>query len=125
MVTVGCRRGHSLPELIVAVTFLGASLGAVGTTAAAAAGRTRGAVLQQQAVREAGALLDSLLEASPIEDGERQVGSVAFRWAAIASGATTRVEVTGTGPAGRELVRLEGQWFPAEEALPWEDAGAP
>lgn len=118
MVRVRCRRGHSLPELIVAVTFLGASLGAVGTTAAAAAARTRTAVLQQEAVREAAAILDSLLAAPVVQDGNRELPGIALRWITVGSGATPRVEVTAIGPNGRDWVRLEAPWFPPEEALP-------
>lgn len=125
MVRALCRRGHSLPELIVAVTFLGASLGAVGATAAAAAGRTRDAVLKQEAVRQAGAILDSLLAAPRLEDGERQLTGAGFRWTVLETGATPRVEVMATGPGGRELVRIEARWFPAEEPLPLQDGTGP
>lgn len=120
-----CRPGHSLPELIVAVTFLGACLGVVGATAAAAASRTRGAVLQQEAVRRAGTVLDSLLAAPGVQDGELQLAGVTIHWAVLESGATPLVEVGSTGPDGRELVRLEARWFPPEGPLPWPDAAAP
>lgn len=125
MVSPGCRRGHSLAELIVAVTFLGASLGTVGATAAAAAGRSRGAVLRQEAVREAATILDSLMTASQVEDGELDVAGARLRWAVLDAAPTPRVEVTATGPGGRELVRLETRWYPAEEPLPWEDVASP
>lgn len=121
MVRAASRPGHSLPELIVAVAFLGASLGAVGATAAAAAGRTRDAVLKQEAVRQTGTILDSLLAAPQLENGERQLTGVAIHWKVLESVATPRVEVVATGPRGRELVRIEARWFPAEKPLPFED----
>lgn len=125
MVTARTRPGHSLPELIVAVTFLGASLCAVGATAALGAGWTSRAVMRQDAVRAAAATLDSLLAAPAVAHGQRTLGPVSLRWTTSDAPAGLEVEVTAAGPDGRELARLAAPWTPAAPLLPWPDAPAP
>lgn len=54
------RAGHSLPELLVALTFLGASLTAMASTAVLATRWTGDAVARQQSRSVAESVLDSL-----------------------------------------------------------------
>lgn len=125
MVRVGRRAGHSLPELIVAVTLLGVSLAAAGAAAAMGAGRTRDAALRQEAVRQTAAVLDSLLAAPVLVAGERDLPAFHIVWTVAADDGPVRVEVTATRSDGRSLVRLGGPWFPPEPALPRATATAP
>lgn len=125
MVSALCRPGHSLPELIVAVTLLGAALGAVSAMAVLATGWTSGAVLQQEGVRQTAAVLDSLLTAPLVEDGERRRAGVAVRWTARGAGSGLELAVTATGPDGRALARLEAPWFPPQPILPWPGEPTP
>lgn len=121
----GGRVGHSLAELIVAVTVLGVALGAVSATAVVGAGRTRDAALRQEAVRHAAAALDSLLAAPVAQDGERLLPGLHLYWTARGDDAAPDVEVTAIRSDGRTLVRLAARWFPPEPPLPWPTATGP
>lgn len=95
------RPGHSLPELIVAVVFLAATAGAVGSLAVVGAHRTAVATGQQAAVRVAEAVLDSLLAEPPVFPGGATRGPHVVRWGPEgASGA----RVTVTMPSGSAVV---------------------
>jgi hypothetical protein len=62
MVTApAARPGHSLPEVIVAMTFLAATFGALVSATELASRRTAEAVVRQRALAVAGAVLDSLV----------------------------------------------------------------
>ena len=109
------RAGHSLPELIVAVAFLATTVTAVGGMAVLGARWTAEAVLRQEAVRAAGAVLDSVMVAGVSGPGERTHGALTLRWTLDGQ----RVTVTATEP-GREtpLARLSGRPVPAIDVLP-------
>lgn len=119
------RAGHSLPELIVAVTLLGVCLGAAGATAVLGSGRTGAGVLRQEAVRGAAMVLDSLLTADPVLPGERRWGRVHLVWSLSPAIGAPSVEVIATGPADEPLVRLSAPWFPPPPRIPWSEAVDP
>ena len=112
------RAGHSLPELIVAVTFLAATAAAVGNLAVFGARRTAEAVGRQHAVRTAEIVLDSLVAAPPAAVGGTVRGGHAVRWAPDGDD-WIRVIVsprTGAGPP----VTLRGRVVPDVPVLPDE-----
>lgn len=113
------RAGHSLPELIVAVTLLGVCLGAAGATAVLGSGRTGAGVLRQEAVRGAAMVLDSLLAADLVLPGGRRWGRVNLAWALSPPVEAPRVEVVATGPADEPLAQLSAPWFPPAPLIPW------
>lgn len=120
MVRRRCARpGHSLPELIVAVTFLATTLVAVGGTAVLGARWTARGTAAQEAVRIADGVLDSLAAVSGAGDGAGEVDGFRVTWSAAP--AAIRVEVgVDSGPP---LVVLKGIPVPRLPALP--DAGPP
>lgn len=120
------RSGHSLPELLVALTFLAATLAAMASVTLLATGWTADAVLRQRALATAEAALDSLvvLPVTPAGGDRSETDppwtvawhvdpTVAGGGATAASGppaATLRVTVTGPrGPA--PVVELRGLWI--------------
>jgi hypothetical protein len=116
------RAGHSLPELIVALTLLGATLAAASATALLGARWTHEAVLRQRALGVAEATLDSLsvLDWQPAA-GERDLPDLAARveWSVeglvAGGGATVRVTVQavgGTQGGGSPIAELRGLWIP-------------
>jgi hypothetical protein len=113
------RRGHSLPELIVATTFLAATLVAVGGGAVLGARWTDRAATVQRAVRVARGVLDSLAAASETRPGSRGIDGLRLMW--TSDGDAIRVEVS-TGPERPPLVVLEGARLPDAPVLP--DAGS-
>lgn len=118
------RAGHSLPELIVAVTLLGVCLGAAGATAVLGSGRTGAGVLRQEAVRGAALALDSLLTADLVLPGERRWGRVRLTWELSQHGEVPdleapHAEVIATGAADEPLVHLSAPWFPPPPLIPW------
>lgn len=115
----GVRPGHSLPELIVAVTFLATTLVAVGGTAVMGARWTARGAATQEAVRLAGRVLDSLAVVPGAIGGASEADGFAVAWSV--TGTTIRVEV-GAG-SGDPLVVLEGAVMPELPVLP--DAGIP
>jgi type II secretory pathway pseudopilin PulG len=109
------RSGHSLPELLVALAFLGATLAGLASASLLGARWGRDAVLVQQAVARAGAVLDSLLlsthEPVPGSD-EANPSWGATEWTILPLGpASARIQVTVTPPAAAAPVRLEGLWI--------------
>ncbi|MFO7892289.1 MAG: hypothetical protein R6U63_01030 [Longimicrobiales bacterium] len=116
------RPGHSLPELIVAVTFLATTLVAVGGMAVLGGRWTVRAVAVQEAVRVGGAVLDSLVVAGAAGSGAVVSDGFQVRWDA-GEGARIRVEVATTVDA-EPLVVLEGEPLPRVPVLPDVGAGA-
>lgn len=104
MVTL--RRGHSLPELIVAVTFLGIALGCVGASSVLGARWAGDALRRQKAARVASAVLDSLAAAPSATSGSREDTRWRVAWSVDATEGPVRVTVDT--PAGRRLLELEG-----------------
>jgi Tfp pilus assembly protein PilV len=116
---VGAPAGHSLPELVVALTFLGASLTAMASAAVLASRWTGDAVDRQRALIVAEAVLDSLLQlADPPEPGSVSLEGWTAAWAVDSAGPTHArvVEVTaGRMDRSRPAVRFQGLWV----APPW------
>lgn len=111
---VTARPGHSLPELIVAVCFLGTSLAAVGASVVLGSRWALDATRRQEAVREAAAVLDSLAMAPGADDGTRTVSEMTVQWTVTGP----LVRVTVADGSGRLLTELEGRRFPSIPALP-------
>ena len=117
------RAGHSLPELIVAVTFLSTTVVAVGGTAVLGARWTGRAVLRQEAVRRAAAILDSVATAPGPRSGQGSSGGLTSRWRVDGGRGTIRVIVLPTA-GGSVLVTLTGRVAPTVPVLP-DDSAAP
>jgi Tfp pilus assembly protein PilV len=111
---VGAPAGHSLPELVVALTFLGASLTAMASAAVLASRWTGDAVDRQRALTVAEAVLDSLLElADPPEPGSAGIEAWTAAWAVDSAGTPNArvVEVAaGRVDRSRPAVRVLGLW---------------
>jgi Tfp pilus assembly protein PilV len=116
---VGAPAGHSLPELVVALTFLGASLTAMASAAVLASRWTGDAVDRQRALTVAEAVLDSLLElADPPEAGSAYIEGWTVAWGVDSTGPSNArvVEVTaGRMDRSRPAVSSNGLWV----APPW------
>lgn len=110
------RAGHSLPELIVAVTFLGAAMGGVAASTLLGARWASEALLRQEALRVAGSTLDSLSAVPAPVSGARASSRWRLRWT-VSSG-EGRLRVTVEAVDGRRLARLEGRRVPAVPVLP-------
>lgn len=110
----GARAGHSLPELIVAVTFLATTLVAVGGMAVMGARWTARGAAMQEAVRIAGSVLDSLAFLPRAVGGASEVDGFAVTWSV--DGVAIRVDV-GEGSTD-SLVVLEGAVLPDLPVLP-------
>ena len=108
------RPGHSLPELIVAMTFLGSTLVAVGGTAVLGARWTGSAATVQEAVRVAEHVVDSLAALPDPAPGATDVAGLRVGWSV--SGHAVRVEVSA--PTGPALLVLTGPRLPAVPVLP-------
>lgn len=115
--------GHSLPELLVALVFLGATIPAVGTAAALAARWTTGAVARQEALALAAHTLDSVAAAEVPASGTGAVGTLRVRWWVGAPADSGRIRVQVADRSGTHLVTLSGRRHPSLPVLP--DAGAP
>lgn len=108
------RAGHSLPELVVALTFLGASLTAMASTAVLATRWTGDAVARQQALSMAESILDSLAFASdPPVTGTAEQERWSIAWDVDSVGPAIRVlRVTVLLPAAPlPVVELDGLWL--------------
>jgi hypothetical protein len=112
------RPGHSLPELIVAVTFLAGTAVAVGGMAVLGGRWTALSVARQEAIRLAGSVLDSVTAAPAAVAGEREIDGLRVRWSADEDGGI-RVVVTPGGDAA-PLAVLSGHPRPAAPVLPDE-----
>lgn len=110
------RRGHSLPELVVAVTFLATTMVAVGGTMVLGGRGTARAVARQEAVRLAVTVLDSVA-AHGVGSGERVANGLRARWSPGARGTDIRVVVLRES-GGPVLATLEGPSVPEIPVLP-------
>lgn len=117
--------GHSLPELVVAMVFLGATIPAVGATAALAARWTADAVTRQEALRLAAQTLDSVAAAAAPVAGAGVVGGLSVRWWPDEAGDPGRINVELTDRYGALLVTLTGLHHPALPVLPDDGTPAP
>lgn len=97
------RAGHSLAELIVAVTVLGVGLGSVSGASVFALRRTNDALQRERAVILAVATLDSLAALAAPASGELHVSGIRLQW------------VVDPGPGGGDI-RL---WAMPAEARRW------
>lgn len=114
------RSGHSLPELVVAVTFLATSLLAVGASTVLGARWTARAAARQEAVRLAGTVLDSMTAFPVSTEGDTTIDGFSIRWGTGPDGGTTvRVSAGNGGPV---LAELEGYRLPVLPVLPDRDA---
>ena len=121
MVSAG-RTGHSLPELIVAVTVLAATVPAVGGMAVLAARVAGDAVARQEALRLGAEVLDSVADAGFTTPGSRSRAGIVADWSADPAPGAFRVTVVGT--AGRTLLTLRGRPSPRIPVLPDDVAAA-
>lgn len=112
------RRGHTLAELIAAVTLLGACLGTVSTLALAGAERTRRGMLVQEATRAAAELLDSLLLHPDPTAGDQRRGSVSVNWTPELSPDGAMRVVVSAEARGVDRVRLVAPWYPLPPVFP-------
>ena len=114
------RRGHSLPELIVTLAFLAATLGAVAAGGVAATRRTDLAAGRQDAVVVAAAVLDSLLAISdpPPADDSTLAGEWRVAWRVREDGEGKIVRVGARHPAARVGAVVEGFWAVPPVPLP-------
>lgn len=99
-------KGHSLPELIVAIAFLGIGLGGVGASSVLGARWTGEALRRQEAVRTAVAVLDSLVAAPSPASGTREAGRLRLSW--VVREGSGPVSVLVETLEGRRLFELEG-----------------
>lgn len=113
------RQGHSLVELIVAVTFLGVTLAAVTGSTLLGARWVGEAAEEQRAVRLAEDVLDSLAASTAPAPGTLDRDGLRLRWTVGPAGRlTVTVGREGRGPA---LARLEGRSVPALTVVPNPD----
>ncbi len=116
------RKGHSLAELLVAVTLLSGVLLTGGATALVGARLTTEAILRQEVSRSVGAVMDSLLRlpAVPVDGRVLGGGPWAATWTvrpADDGSAEVRIEARGAG--GEMLSVLRGTW--TRSPAPWVD----
>lgn len=115
------RGGHSLPELLVAVTLLGTTIGAIATAGIHAFRTTMDAVQGQEALSLAALCLDSLLLSPDPRSGERVAGAYALRWIVEPDGAGRSVRVRAVarrqGGAARAAARLQAFWIQTPHAV--------
>ncbi len=106
---VTARSGHSVAELIVAVTFLGAALGAVGASTLLGARWTAEAAAREEALEVAAATLDSVAQAPEPVSGALSRGRLDVAWRA--DGPTIEVRVSDA-VTGIDLALLRGRHVP-------------
>ena len=118
------RPGHSLPELLVALTFLGASVAAVSASALVGARLTAGAAARQDALRLAAAVLDSLSATPAPTSGGGEVRGLRVDWWVDAGTDPSGLRVEVRDPGSRLLAVLRGAHHPTIPVLPGPVAGA-
>ncbi len=112
------RAGHSLVELIVAVTFLGTSFGGLAATALLGARWTLRASAQEHALAAAAATLDSLLGmTAPPGPGSIDRDGLRLEWTTGPASSGTLVTVRASRAALHVSEKLEGTWMPLPPAL--------
>lgn len=112
------RPGHSLAELLVALTVLAATAGAVAGASAAAARTATVLVRRQEALSLAAATLDSLVAAPDPRGGAGVADRFHVRWTVEAIAAARRLSVHVVDPAAEAQARLETVWAPPPPAYP-------
>lgn len=117
--------GHSLPELLVAMVFLGATIPAVGAAAALAARWTADAATRQEALAAAAQTLDSVAVVAAPASGAAVVGALSVRWWVGAAADSGRIRVEVADRAGASLATLTGLLHPILPVLPDAEALAP
>jgi hypothetical protein len=118
------RAGHSLPELVVAVAFLGATVGVVGASSVLGARQVALAALRHEAIRAASTALDSVAAAPAPAAGGRATARLLIRWTPVARLGGPGLSVTVVSRAdGRPLATLVGAVPPSVDTLPRVGAG--
>lgn len=113
------RSGHSLPELIVALTVFTLLLGGVAAATTTARRLTIRAEARQEAVRTAARTLDSLIAAPDAAAGERISSRWRTTWTVDPEGSAQMVRVRTVPSAARDTgVFLEALRVPAPPLLP-------
>lgn len=112
---VTCRRGHSLPELIVTVAVVATLTGAVAASTLLGARWTAEAGARQGALARAATVVDSLL---PREPGAGSVVVDGYRVAWEAEGDTPDLVLHAIDPDGDTLVTLRAAWVRPPPVLP-------
>lgn len=110
------RPGHSLPELIVAVTFLGVALSGVSAATLLGARWAADAQRRQEAGRVAAAVFDSVATAADPRAGSRDSPRWRVRWTLEAD--HPALVVTVETLHGRRLARIDGRVVPRVPVLP-------
>lgn len=107
--------GHSLPELLVALALLAASLGSVGAAGLVGSQRTARSSRATEAVLTAVAILDSVMvnSGSPPPSGSAARGRWRVEWAPSGEGVEAAIVAIGED---RPLFRI---------LVPWSDREAP
>lgn len=112
------RGGHSLVELIVAMTFMGSAFAGISATALLGARWTAAAGARAEMVAVAASALDSILaDSTPPLAGAGDRQRVHLRWAVARDSAATRVTVDAGTEAPALSLRLEGVWAPSPPVL--------
>jgi Tfp pilus assembly protein PilV len=119
---VSRRSGHSLPELIVALTLLGATVAAVASSAVMGGRWTHEGVTRQGALAVAEAVLDSLTAlAQPPASGDRDLSDPPWmvKWVVAPGPASHQLQVRvdahavpGAAARTRPLAEAYGLWVP-------------
>ncbi len=115
------RPGHSLPELIVTVTFLGVGLTGVAGSSILGARWATDALRAQEAVRLATAVLDSLAASDAVGSDAVERGGLRARWEA----GTREIRVIVEDPAGLQIFEIQGRRLPRVPVLPDVSGAAP
>ena len=112
------RQGHSLVELIVTLTFLAATLGAIAGGAVAAVRWTSSAARQQEALAVAASTLDSLLASPAPEAGSGEVRGWSVGWEIAPDSAGRMVRVVASDSRTGLEAAITGLWIPVPPVLP-------
>lgn len=114
------RPGHSLVEMVVALTFLGASLAAITAAGVLSTRRTLDAIRLQEATALAAAILDSVAAGTAPVAGERRSPWGLLEWDVRSSeSGSSRVGVRLRGPGVTDTLDLVlGGWIPPAPILP-------
>lgn len=98
------RTGHSLVELIVAMTVLGTGLGSVGAATLFAMRRTDDALLQERAIILGVATLDSLSALPAPVDGVLRLPGIEVSWVVEVGSDGGEIRLSATSTASQRRV---------------------
>lgn len=113
------RPGHSLAEMIVAMSVLGVGLGSIGGASVFAMRRTDEALLKEQAVVLAMATLDSLTALPAPGDGSLQMPGIQVRWVVQAGDDGGDIQLSTVATASPRWVhRFHARFLGPVPALP-------